>query len=69
MPIYDRFKKVFAVAQLLNKKTGGPFTKVDEQRFRDFASQLGVLLESCLQLGQEPQPLALPPACENDLPA
>lgn len=53
MPIYDRRKRVFAVAQLLNKKGGGPFTKADEQRFREFAGQLGVLLESCLQLGKD----------------
>jgi putative ABC transport system ATP-binding protein len=53
MPIYDRHKKVFAVAQLLNKKNGQPFTATDEQKFRNFAAQLGVLLESCLQLGKD----------------
>jgi putative ABC transport system ATP-binding protein len=52
MPIYDRRKRVFAVALLLNKKNGQPFTSADEKKFREFAAQLGVLLESCLQLGQ-----------------
>ena len=52
MPIHDRRKQVFAVAQLLNKKTGQPFTKQDEQRFRDFAGPLGILLESCSRLGK-----------------
>jgi putative ABC transport system ATP-binding protein len=52
MPIYDRRKRVFAVAQLLNKKTGEPFSKADEKRFHDFAGQLGLLLEGCLSLGR-----------------
>jgi putative ABC transport system ATP-binding protein len=50
MPIYDRHKNVFAVAQLLNKKNGEPFTKADEQKFREFAGSLGILLESCSRL-------------------
>jgi putative ABC transport system ATP-binding protein len=53
MPIYDRRKNVFAVAQLLNKTGGGPFTTADEQKFKDFAAQLGVLLESCVHLGRD----------------
>jgi putative ABC transport system ATP-binding protein len=53
MPIYDRRKQVFAVAQLLNKKDGQSFTSADEQKFREFAGQLGVLLESCVNLGKE----------------
>ena len=52
MPIHDRYKQVFAVAQLLNKKTGQPFTKQDEQRFHEFAGPLGILLESCSRLGK-----------------
>ena len=55
MPIYDRFKKVFAVAQLLNKKDGKPFTSADEKKFKEFSAQLGVLLESCLGLGKDEQ--------------
>jgi len=50
MPIFDRQKKVFAVAQLLNKQGGGPFSAEDEQSFRDFAVPLGLILESCLRM-------------------
>jgi putative ABC transport system ATP-binding protein len=32
MPIYDRRKRVFAVAQLLNKKTGEAFSSADEKK-------------------------------------
>jgi putative ABC transport system ATP-binding protein len=53
MPIYDRRKKVFAVAQLLNKENGQPFSQADERKFREFAGQLGVLLESCMQLAKD----------------
>jgi len=52
MPILDRRKQVFAVAQLLNKKNGKPFTREDEQKFREFAAPLGILLESCSRMGQ-----------------
>ena len=53
MPILDRHKKmVFAVAQLLNKNGGEPFTKEDEEAFREFAEPLGLILESCLRMTQ-----------------
>ncbi len=36
MPVHDRRKKIFAVAQLLNRKDGQPLpTKADEDRFRE----------------------------------
>jgi adenylate cyclase len=38
--------EVFAVMQLLNKDGGSPFEADDEKRFRDFASRLGVILET-----------------------
>jgi len=50
MPIYDRNKKVFAVAQLLNKNGKEPFTPEDEIAFRDYAAPLGLILESCLRM-------------------
>jgi putative ABC transport system ATP-binding protein len=50
MPIYDRHKKVFAVAQLLNKNAKDPFTRQDEAAFRDYAEPLGLILESCLRM-------------------
>jgi putative ABC transport system ATP-binding protein len=52
MPIFDRGKNVFAVAQLLNKNGDGPFTVGDEKAFRDFAVPLGLILESCLRMLQ-----------------
>jgi putative ABC transport system ATP-binding protein len=52
MPIFDRNKNVFAVAQLLNKNGGGPFTPEDEVSFREFAEPLGLILESCLQMAR-----------------
>ena len=50
MPIYDRSRKVFAVAQLLNKNGTEPFTGADEFAFREYAEPLGVILQSCLQM-------------------
>jgi len=50
MPIFDRNKTVFAVAQLLNKNGGEPFTRDDETSFHEFATPLGLILESCLQM-------------------
>jgi putative ABC transport system ATP-binding protein len=52
MPIFDRERKIFAVAQLLNKHGGTPFTTADEQAFREFATPLGLILESCLRMTQ-----------------
>jgi adenylate cyclase len=57
MPIFDRGKNVFAVAQLLNKNGDGPFTVEDEKAFRDFAVPLGLILESCLRMLQPRTPL------------
>ncbi len=54
MPIFDRRKQVVAVAQLLNKSGGRPFSADDEQAFRDFAIPLGLILESCLRMTQVP---------------
>jgi putative ABC transport system ATP-binding protein len=52
LPILDRHEEVFAVAQLLNKEGGQPFTPEDEQAFREFAEPLGLILESCLHMGK-----------------
>ena len=52
MPILDRHGQVFAVAQLLNKDGDKPFTAEDELAFREFAEPLGLILESCLQIGK-----------------
>jgi hypothetical protein len=46
MPIKDTGHRVFAVAQLLNKKDGGSFTSDDEHRFDEFSNALGLMVES-----------------------
>lgn len=46
LPIRDQSGKVFAVTQLLNRKDGRPFDDADEQRFRQFAHSLGIILEA-----------------------
>ena len=50
MPIFDRHHNVFAVAELLNKNGGEPFTVEDEKAFREFANPLGLVLESSLRM-------------------
>jgi putative ABC transport system ATP-binding protein len=47
MPVHDRSKRIFAVAQLINRRDNQPFTAGDEGRFREFATPFGILLESC----------------------
>jgi adenylate cyclase len=47
MPIFSSSNQVVAVVQLLNKANGVPFDSEDEQRFRDFASAIGIILETC----------------------
>lgn len=54
LPLLDRRGEVFAVAQLLNKEGGGPFSAEDERTFREFAEPLGVILESCVRLTRRP---------------
>jgi GAF domain-containing protein len=53
MPIVNRRnKRVFAVAQLLNKNGGEAFSVEDEESFREFAEPLALILESCLRMTQ-----------------
>jgi len=52
VPVADRRGRVFAVAQVLNKHGGGPFTHEDEQRFAEFSVHLGVVLESWWQMAR-----------------
>lgn len=47
MPIYSSKQQVVAVVQLCNKAGATVFTDEDEQRFRDFAESIGIILESC----------------------
>ncbi|RAM51179.1 MAG: adenylate/guanylate cyclase domain-containing protein [Hapalosiphonaceae cyanobacterium JJU2] len=47
MPILSSKNQVVAVVQLANKAGNIPFNSEDEERFRDFASAIGIILESC----------------------
>jgi len=46
VPIKDSAGRVFAVAQLLNRRDGQPFDAGDEQHFAEFVAPLGVILET-----------------------
>ncbi|MBW4624410.1 MAG: GAF domain-containing protein [Brasilonema octagenarum HA4186-MV1] len=47
MPVLSSKNQVVAVVQLANKTLGTPFDYEDEVHFRDFASSIGIILESC----------------------
>jgi adenylate cyclase len=47
MPIISSANQVVAVVQLINKVDGQVFDAEDEQRFRDFADSIGIILETC----------------------
>lgn len=46
LPIKNRDGKVFAVAQLLNRRDGQPFDHQDEDRFGGFIDSIGVIFET-----------------------
>jgi len=46
LPVKNQFGKVFAVAQLLNRKDGKPFDLDDETRFTKFIASTGVIFET-----------------------
>ena len=50
LPVKNLEGKVFAVAQLLNRKDGQPFDEEDEQRFAGFVQSIGVIFETQLGL-------------------
>jgi len=52
MPIFDRKGQVVAVAQLLNKHGARAFSAADEESFHEFATPLGLILESCQRMTQ-----------------
>ncbi|MFH7025194.1 MAG: GAF domain-containing protein [Heteroscytonema crispum UTEX LB 1556] len=47
MPVLSSKNQTVAVVQLANKAGNIPFNYDDEGRFRDFASSIGIILESC----------------------
>ncbi len=51
LPITDRSGRLFAVAQLLNRRDGKPFSADDETRFAGFIESIGVIFESLEVLG------------------
>ena len=50
LPVEDSEGRVFAVAQLLNRRDGQPFDAEDEARFARYVGSLGVLLETWSRL-------------------
>lgn len=51
MPLQDREGRIFAVAQLLNRRDGQPFDAQDEARFASFSASIGVIFETLESLG------------------
>lgn len=47
MPVMSSKNQIVAVVQLANKAGNVAFDQDDEARFRDFASSIGIILESC----------------------
>jgi len=52
VPVLNRHGRVFAVAQILNKRDGRTFDAADEQRFAAFSAHLGVVLESWWEMAR-----------------
>ena len=53
LPVKDQDGQVFAVAQLLNRKDGKPFSTDDEQRFAGFMRSIGVIFQTQLDLASK----------------
>ncbi|MHC5599549.1 MAG: GAF domain-containing protein [Nostoc sp.] len=47
MPVTSSKNQTVAVVQLANKTGNVPFNSDDEERFRDFAASIGIILETC----------------------
>jgi len=52
LPVKDHDGRVFAVAQLLNRRDGKPFDAQDEARFASFMQAIGVIFETQLHLAE-----------------
>jgi GAF domain-containing protein len=46
LPVKNQAGRVFAVAQLLNRRDGRPFDDGDEKQFAEFIQSIGVILET-----------------------
>ena len=53
LPVKNSHGKVFAVAQLLNRRDGQPFDAHDEARYQDFLESIGLVLQTLEQLLQQ----------------
>ena len=65
VPIQNRRGRVFAVAQLLNRRDGAPFDADDETRFTGFVQSLGVVLESWDEMSRRALRKDAPPAADS----
>jgi putative ABC transport system ATP-binding protein len=54
LPVKSISGNVFAVAQLLNRRDGQPFSAEDEARFSQFIGSIGVIFETQIGLGGNP---------------
>ncbi|MDZ4731788.1 MAG: ATP-binding cassette domain-containing protein [Xanthomonadales bacterium] len=50
LPVKNSAGKVFAVAQLLNRRDGQPFDDHDEARYKEFLESIGLVLETLEQM-------------------
>ena len=50
LPVSDQSGRVFAVAQLLNRRDGQPFDAEDERRYAGFIRSIGLILETLQSL-------------------
>ncbi len=50
IPLMSRAGVVIGVAQVLNRQGEPTFTESDEQRLREFAPSLGIILETCSRM-------------------
>jgi len=53
LPVKNSHGKVFAVAQLLNRRDGQPFDARDEARYQHFLESIGLVLQTLEQLLQQ----------------
>ena len=53
-PLRDRNERIFAVAQLMNRKDRKPFDRRDEEQFEEFTRSIGVILEGWWLMSQQP---------------
>lgn len=53
LPVKDQDGQVFAVAQLLNRKDGKPFSGDDEHRFAGFMRSIGVIFQTQLDMASK----------------